>query len=50
MCGKEMLKNVYIEHPVEPNPGGNYYTHFQKPLVPPAEHVGSQKHWSAFLF
>jgi hypothetical protein len=24
--------------------------HFKKPLAPPVEHVGSQKHWSAFLF
>jgi hypothetical protein len=23
--------------------------HFQKPLAPPVEHVGSQKHWSAFF-
>jgi len=26
----------------------SHYMHFQKPLAPPVEHVGSQKYWSAF--
>jgi hypothetical protein len=27
-----------------------HYMPFRKPLALPVEHVGSQKHWSAFLF